>query len=545
MLKAFSHSLSAKLLLPVMLVLVVTGLIATALALLETQISNSNDMHEKARLVGKVTAPSVARTLWTIEKDATYNTLKHIDTDPDIVFTIVLDEKDRIFVAHSKDKNIDVAQYASQLALPQFTGLKKGAQTEFFEKNNMLLLSVPLFVPDLEEAVGGMVIGLSYARSTQDLQSKILAILGISLMSIFLVSTILFVVTKGITKPISALTETISNITKRQNVDEVPSLDRKDEIGAIARAVEFFRQTMVQNDELAQQAKMDEQKRLNRQNQIENLIEEFRGQISTTLESVNHDSHEMKDVSNDLSELAALTTERANQATNAAQEASTSVVTVAAAAEELSNSIHEISNQLSQANDVVSDSNTKASESNSKIGVLSVAAGEIGEVITLIQDIAEQTNLLALNATIEAARAGEYGKGFSVVASEVKNLANQTSKATENITDRVSRICTTTEQTTEAIGSVTSMMKDVMEYSCAISSAVDRQGFATNEINNNAQHAATNTQDVASTVTKVLEAADNTKKAAETVHVSSKNILSKTDNLKAVVAKFLDNVAAA
>ncbi len=540
MFTVLSKSLSAKLLFPVLVVLIITGAIATTLAVMDSQNSSSVGLQEKAKLVGTVTTSSLGSALWNLDSDAGNGTLESMSIDPDIVFAIVLDAQGGLFVTRSKIQKFDANKALKSWKLPKIKKAKTKDNTgAFFKKDNRLIFQAPLFVPDSDEAVGTTIIGFSYARSEEMLQTKIVAIIGISIFCIIVVGAILYMATKGITNPIHAITDTIGFITKGRLDCEVPSAHRKDEVGAIARAVEYFRESLVERNELEKQAKIEEEKRVARQNRIEELIETFRTRISSTLSSVTHDSEEMKNVSNELSQLAIATTERANEATEAARDASSSVETVAAAAEELSISIKEIGHQLSQANNVVSDSNQKASESNSKIGVLSSAANEIGEVITLIQDIAEQTNLLALNATIESARAGDAGKGFAVVASEVKALANETAKATNQISEQIQEIQAATKQSVVSMEGIGTIIGQLNETSTAIAAAIEEQSSATREITRNIQLAANGTDAVTQNIAGVTDASQEAGVTSCKVLQASDELSQKSDSLKGEVEKFL------
>lgn len=541
----FSKSLSAKLLIPVMVVLITAGTMAAVLAVYDTQTKNSNVLNEKSNLVATLVMPAIAAGLWDLDEEAAQRSLNALTIDPDVLWSLVLDDKNKIFSSRSSSKKIDAAKEFKKLKLPaQKVKPEDIFKSVVYEVKGKKIVKTPLKVEDSDKPVGNVIVAYSYARSAKQLQAQVISIVVMVFLCVAAVGVIIYFSTRGITKPITALTRVIGAITNGEIACDVPSTERRDEIGAVARSVEFFRQTMLERDELEQNQKVEERKRQQKQEKVHELIEQFRDQIQKNLKIVSDDSIQMQHVSEELTALSNLTTERANLASNAAGSASMSVETVAAASEELAASIREIGQQLVQANEVVSDSNDKASESSSKIEVLSGAANRIGEVITLIQDIAEQTNLLALNATIESARAGEYGKGFSVVASEVKNLANQTSKATENITEHVDNICNTTTLTTESISDVTHMMKEVMDHSCAISAAVEEQGAATGDISSNAHKAAMSTREVADSVNNVLQAADDTMKVSEQVDHASKNILDKTENLKTVVEDFLGEVSA-
>ncbi len=539
----FSKSLSAKLLLPVLVVLITVGVASAVLAVYDTKSNNSKVLHEKSALVATLVMPSIARGLWDLDEEAAKRSLTALAIDPDVMWSVVQDEKKNIFSKASSNKKIDAVKEFKKIKLPKRkVNPKEIFKSQSYELKGIKIVKTPLKVEDSDKPVGHVYVAYSYARSDKKLEAQVISIVVMVTICVLAVGIIIYLSTLGITRPISGLTRVIGAITNGEIACDVPSTERGDEIGAVARSVEFFRQTMLERDELEQNQKIEERKRQQKQENIHNLIVKFKEQIRSLLDVVSSDSSQMQNVSEQLTELANLTTERANYATNAAGTASMSVETVAAASEELAASIREIGSQLVKANDVVSTSNDKATESSSQIELLADGANRIGEVITLIQDIAEQTNLLALNATIEAARAGEYGKGFSVVASEVKNLANQTSKATENITEHVDNICNTTTVTTGSITEVTAMMKDVMDHSCAISAAVEEQGAATGDISANAHQAAMSTRDVAESVTNVLTAADDTKRVSEQVDAASRNILVKTGNINTVVAEFLDQV---
>ena len=354
-----------------------------------------------------------------------------------------------------------------------------------------------------------------------------------------------FFVSSFISKPINRLNGVMLKLADGDVTVDIEGTERQDEIGGMAKAVQVFKDNKIESDRLAGEQQRQQELQLVRANGIEELCKTFDKASSEAVRSVAAAASEMQASSSAMNATANEATRKSAAVAAASEEASANVQTVAAAAEELSSSISEISRQVTHASQVARTAVEEAEQTNAKIQGLADAANKIGEVVALITDIADQTNLLALNATIEAARAGDAGKGFAVVASEVKNLANQTAKATDEIGTQITGIQEATREAVQAIAEITRTISEIDEVASGIASAVEEQGAATQEIARNVEQAAAGTQEVSSNISGVSQAANDTGTAAKQIQTVASDLSQESEKLRAEVDKFLANVRAA
>jgi len=351
---------------------------------------------------------------------------------------------------------------------------------------------------------------------------------------------------RGISRQISQMTETMRALAGGDLAVEVGGTTRSDEIGDMARAVSVFKDNAIKSKELeAAAAEADRQAQEDKRQAMHELADRLDSAVGGVVDAVGAASDELQGTAKSMSSTAEQTSQQAAAVAAASEEASTNVQTVASAAEEMSSSVDEIRRQVGQSTEIAGRAVQEAQRTNATVQGLAEAAEKIGEVVNLISAIAEQTNLLALNATIEAARAGEAGKGFAVVASEVKSLANQTATATEQIATQIGSMQSVTGEAVDGIGAIGGTIEKINEITTTIAAAVEQQGAATQEIARNVQEASKGTGEVSSNIAGVSQAASASGASAKQVLDATGKLNEESQNLRTEVEKFLQQIRAA
>jgi methyl-accepting chemotaxis protein len=370
--------------------------------------------------------------------------------------------------------------------------------------------------------------------------------MGIALAGLIIaviVAVIGLVFARSLTGPINRMVTAMKRLADKDWTTEVPAKDRTDEIGDMAAAVQVFKDNGLEVERLeAEQKERERRAEEEKRRAMLQMADDFEGAVGGVVETVSSAATEMQSTAQSMASIAEETESQATTVAAAAEEASTSIQTVSSASEELAASIQEISRQVTHASEIAGEATRQVERTNTQIDGLNSSAEQIGEVVKLITDIAAQTNLLALNATIEAARAGEAGKGFAVVANEVKTLASQTAKATEDISDRIRGVQSETQAAVKAVRSIGDVVAQVSEISQSIASAVEEQTAATREITENVEQTAKGAQEVTMNIQSVNQAAGEAGSASSQVLSAASQLAENSEVLKREVGAFLARI---
>jgi methyl-accepting chemotaxis protein len=466
-----------------------------------------------------------------------------------------------------------ISEVASHVQTPKEVGLVKEATDNFsriveiFEKEVLPELKTTTGLTPAIQAMDGKLdahlriisrnfLALKTARvesskqGDQDfdtaIQSTSTTVIGMLLVSLIFAGASAAYLVRKITIPLTRLNAAMTELAAGEFGVAIPGTERGDELGEMARTVEIFKKSSSEVERMkTDQQASDLRATQQRKTGMSKLADDFERAVGKIVDTVYSASSELESSASKLTATATRAQQLTSAVAGASEEASSNVQSVASASEEMTSSVNEISRQVQESARIAAAAVEQARKTNDRVSDLAKAADRIGDVVELINTIAGQTNLLALNATIEAARAGEAGRGFAVVASEVKALAEQTAKATGEISTQISGIQAATGQSVAAIKEIGDTIAKISEIASTIAAAVEEQGAATQEISRNVQQAARGTSQVSANIADVQRGANDTGAASSQVLSAAQSLSSESDRLKQEVSSFLISVRAA
>jgi methyl-accepting chemotaxis protein len=410
----------------------------------------------------------------------------------------------------------------------------------FSETDKQIEKTLTELLGTVRTTADGQVTVLSRARNFQ-----IAAVAVVSLIGLVIVDGLGIFLARGLAHRLRRITTAMVALSSGDMDAQIAATGDRDEVREMARALQVFKDSMIETDRLRGEQQAEQQRQIERGTLIEASVVKFESSVGEIVRDVGAQADQLQAAAESMSITAEEAGRQSTAVAAASEQASANVQTVASAAEELSSSIAEIARRLAEANQITARAVADTEQTSEEINNLATAAQNIGEVVSMIGAIAAQTNLLALNATIESARAGEAGKGFAVVAAEVKSLATQTAKATDEISTKIAEMQAATTRSAEAVQGVAKTISEVNEIATTIAAAIEEQGAATQEIARNVQQAAVGTGEVSANIVGVTQAANDTGAASTEVLNAAGELSRQSEALRSQVSDFLGKVRAA